>query len=229
LAQRWCLVTRYASFAAETLNIHEVSVNIVNVTGNIVCQVALEDSNNDKKTIQISPNTIEESLFMVDTQKSSLDDRRAGSLEMTLAIKWSRHDDSEINTTILPMPRFLVASSEPRVLAAVVKAESMSTTRIILEYTIENSSMHFLTFGLAMDPSETFAFSGPKQTSIQLLPLSRITVRFVLLPSIAGDWIQPNFIVRDRYFQKILKVIPTDGMKADKKGILVWVPPISDS
>lgn len=75
-----------------------------------------------------------------------------------------------------------------------------------------------------MNPSENFAFSGVKQGTVQLLPLSRRTIRFRILPSVSGDWIRPLFVVTDRYFQKILKVIPTEGMMADKKGVLVWVP-----
>jgi hypothetical protein len=31
-------------------------------------------------------------------------------------------------------------------------------------------------------------------------------------------------MVRDRYFQKVLKVVATEGMRSDKDGVLVWVP-----
>jgi hypothetical protein len=107
--------------------------------------------------------------------------------------------------------------------------------------------MHFLTFGIVMNPSEHFAFSGIKQGTVQLLPLSRRTVRFRLLPLINvggsgeadgngieskapggsnqdGEWIRINFVVRDRYFQKVLKVVATEGMRSDKEGLLIWVP-----
>lgn len=103
--------------------------------------------------------------------------------------------------------------------------------------------MHFLTFGIVMNPSEHFAFSGIKQGTVQLLPLSRRTVRFRLLPLIdidrgegridgkapgssdqEGEWIRINFVVRDRYFQKVLKVVATEGMRSDKEGVLIWVP-----
>lgn len=30
--------------------------------------------------------------------------------------------------------------------------------------------------------------------------------------------------MRDKYFQKVLRIIPTEGMKIDKDGLLVWVP-----
>jgi hypothetical protein len=88
--------------------------------------------------------------------------------------------------------------------------------------------MHFLTFGMVMSPNDSFAFSGVKQSTIQLVPLSRRVIRLKVLPSVRGEWIRPQFIVKDRYFQKILKVAPTDGMKIDKEGILIWVPPDED-
>jgi len=75
-----------------------------------------------------------------------------------------------------------------------------------------------------MESSDDFAFSGPKQKSLNLLPLSRRTVSFELMPVVYGKWIQPQFVVRDKYFQKVLRVVPAaEGMKVDKKGVLVWV------
>lgn len=72
------------------------------------------------------------------------------------------------------------------------------------------------------------------------MPLSRRTVRFRMLPLInvgangkeddtiakgrKGEWVRVNFVVRDRYFQKILKIVVTEDMRADKDGVLVWVP-----
>jgi len=83
--------------------------------------------------------------------------------------------------------------------------------------------MHFLTFNLTMEASEHLAFSGPKMKAVQLVPLSRHTVRYNLLAFKQGLWIQPQLTVVDTYFNKSLRVLPTDGMRADKKGILVWV------
>jgi hypothetical protein len=121
-----------------------------------------------------------------------------------------------------------VASSEPRVLASVTYSRVAGTniSLLALSYTIENPSMHFLTFGVLMHPSDSFAFSGVKQTSVQLLPLSRRTIRINALPSVRGEWIRPVLVVRDRYFQKVLRVVPaSEGLRADKEGVLVWVPP----
>ena len=50
-------------------------------------------------------------------------------------------------------------------------------------------------------------------------------MRFRLLPTVRGEWIGPiHCVIRDRYFQKVLKIAPTEGMKVEKEGILVWVP-----
>ena len=74
-----------------------------------------------------------------------------------------------------------------------------------------------------MDTSEEFAFSGPKNVSVQLVPLSRYSHRYTLLPFVKGVWISPHFRVYDTYFQKTLKVNATEGMRSDKKGVSIWV------
>ncbi|KAL3420764.1 hypothetical protein PVAG01_07209 [Phlyctema vagabunda] len=228
LAQKWCLTTRYASFATEDLVIEDIEVEVVGQNGGIQCYT-------EKITpiavggLRITPKSFEEAQFSTFTQKNSLDDRGTATLDVQLAIKWRRDlDNSALNTTLLPVPRLLVSSSEPRVLAAVSHPTALSPV-IHFDVIIENPSNHFLTFGLTMEPSEEFAFSGTKQSTLQLVPLSRRTVRFRLLPVTRGDWMGPvQCVIRDRYFQKILKIAPTDGMKLDKEGILIWVPPEDD-
>ena len=254
LAQKWCLTTRYASFAAEALIIEDIDISILSLNGGVSCTTIKSNHPNYSFPHFIQPNSISERQFSVITRKLSLDDRRSASLDLLLVIKWRRPSassgpDSTTNTTHLPIPRLLVASSEPRVLASVVYSPipDIALPLLTLSYTIENPSMHFLTFGILMNPSEHFAFSGIKQGTIQLLPLSRRTVRFRLLPLIDvggsgkgddnriegkapggsdqdGEWIRINFVVRDRYFQKVLKVVATEGMRSDKEGVLVWVP-----
>ena len=253
LAQKWCLTSRYASFAAEALIIEDVDISILSLNGGVTCTSTKSNHPDHSFPHAIPPNSISERQFSVLTRKLSLDDRRSASLDLLLVIKWRRPSassgpDSTINTTHLPIPRLLVASSEPRVLASMVYSlvPDLALPLLTLSYTIENPSMHFLTFGIVMNPSEHFAFSGIKQGTVQLLPLSRRTVKFRLLPLIDvgasvkgdgrmdgkapggsdqdGEWIRINFVVRDRYFQKVLKVVATEGMRADKEGILVWVP-----
>jgi trafficking protein particle complex subunit 11 len=122
----------------------------------------------------------------------------------------------------LTMPRLVIPMGEPRVLASATASE-MLPGMVHVNYTIENPSLHFLTFNLTMEASEHFAFSGPKTTVIQLVPLSRHTVRYNLLAFKRGLWIQPQLAVVDTYFNKTLRALPTERMRADKKGILVWV------
>jgi hypothetical protein len=254
LAQKWCLTTRYASFATEALIIEDVDISVLSLNGGVTCTTIKSDPLDHSFPHLIEPNSISERQFSVFTRKLSLDDRRSASLDLLLLIKWRRPStssdpDTTINTTHLPIPRLLVASSEPRVLASVVYSPvpDIALPLLTLSYTIENPSTHFLTFGIVMNPSEHFAFSGIKQGTVQLLPLSRRTIRFRLLPLIDvggsgkadgnriegkapggsdqdGEWIRINFVVRDRYFQKVLKVVATEGMRADKEGVLVWVP-----
>jgi hypothetical protein len=224
LSQRWCLTSRYFSFAAEDLIVEDLDVHVINTNGGIQCStkkaVVIPEGG-----VRVVPKSLDEAEFDVYTQKISLDDRGTATLDVSLAIKWRRDEEgSSINTTILAVPRLLVSSSEPRVLATVSYSATIPSM-IHFDVTIENPSNHFLTFGLTMEPSEKFAFSGVKQSTLQLVPLSRRTIRFRLLPFIRGEWIGPiRCVIKDRYFQKILKIAPTEGMKADKEGILLFVP-----
>lgn len=255
LGQKWCLTARYASFALSPLYVRSINLDTIALNGGIICSTTRypDSAPAPSAPTSIAPNTIQETQFSVSTRKISLDDRRSASLDLSLLITWSRTPSGPAHTTTLPVPRLLVASSEPRVLASIVATappakpaseadtESDSPAALMpglvdLVYSIENPSMHFLTFGVAMSPSEEFAFSGPKLSSLQLTPLSRRAVRFGLLPvpkrresadadgDAGGRWIRVVFVVRDRYFQKVLRVAPGEGMRADKEGVLIWVP-----
>jgi hypothetical protein len=228
LAQKWCLTARYASFATEELIVEDVDVEVLAVNGGIQCHTKKVTAMPDGG-VRVSPRSLEEAQFDAFTQKISLDDRGTATLDVSLAIKWRRDKEgADVNTTTLAVPRLLVSSSEPRVLAS-ISYSSTVPSMIHFDVTIENPSNHFLTFGLTMDPSEKFAFSGIKQSTLQLVPLSRRTMRLRLLPCIRGDWIGPiNCVIRDRYFQKVLKIAPTEGMKLDKEGLLIWVAPEED-
>jgi hypothetical protein len=228
LAQKWCLTCRYFSFASEDLVVEDLAVGVIGTNGNIQCS-STKATAIPEGGILVSPKSLDEAEFDIITHKTSLDDRGTATLDVSLAVKWRRGiEGSALNTTILAVPRLLVSSSEPRVLAAV----SYSTTipsAIHFDITIENPSNHFLTFNLSMEPSEKFAFSGIKTSNLQLVPLSRRTTRFRLLPFVKGDWIGPvRCVIKDRYFQKILKIAPTEGIRSDKEGLLVWVPPDED-
>ncbi|RYP20294.1 hypothetical protein DL765_002857 [Monosporascus sp. GIB2] len=251
LSQRWSLVTRYCSFASEDLSITDLDLEVLATYGAVTCTTRkAQPLPPDGQTI--SPKTIEEAHFDLVAQKASLDDRTPATAEFAFVIRWRRPRsarDAPSNTTTLPIPRFFVTVAEPRVLASVSysntptpsASSSFSSSAkppllIILDITIENPSSHFLTFGLTMEPSSSqggdtgveFAFSGAKTTTLNVLPVSRRSVTYRLLPLVRGAWIRPNLVVRDKYFQKVLRVVPTEGLKGDKDGVLVWVPPLED-
>ncbi|KXJ97098.1 Gryzun, putative trafficking through golgi-domain-containing protein [Microdochium bolleyi] len=249
LAQRWSLVTRYASFASEELRISNLSMKVIAARGGAVCSASREESGRAGNLI-IGPKTIEEASFDIVAQKISLDDRAPSTADLSFSIDWHRIDGSgsagPVNTTTLPLPPFFVTVSEPRVLARVTYTSpspppsSIETTAVsspptahshedpplvMLEIIVENPSSHFLTFGLTMELSDDFAFSGAKTTTLNVLPLARRSTTYRLLPLVRGAWVRPSLVVRDKYFQKVLRIIPTEGMKSDKEGLLFWVPP----
>ncbi|KAI0839829.1 Gryzun, putative trafficking through golgi-domain-containing protein [Hypoxylon sp. FL0890] len=237
LAQRWALATRYASFAQEDLAILDLDVNILSTQGAVSCKTSKSQTTAGDGAV-ISPKTIEEAEFELIAQKLDLDDRSPATADLSFIIKWRRLTSAKdvVNTTTLPLPRFFVTTAEPRVLAGVSyyspPASSSSSDPepqlLFLDITIENPSSHFLTFGLMMEPSDEFAFSGAKTTTLNVLPVARRSVTYRLLPLVRGAWIRPTLVVRDKYFQKVLKIIPTEGMKSDRDGVLVWVPPPED-
>lgn len=221
ISQAWCLSTRYASFAAAGLLVKDLDISI-RAPASVRCFVT-KKPNLPEGGQEIRPKTIEEASFDLVAQKMGLDDRTVAGLDISYNIKWTRLSDKDgpVNTTILLAPRMNIFGIEPRVLGSVSYVKDM----VVLEITIENASNHFLTFGLTMEPSEEFAFSGSKQTTVHLLPVSRRSATYRLLPLVRGAWVKPALVVRDKYFQKVLRVIPTGGMKLEKDGFSVWVPP----
>lgn len=226
LSQAWCLVTRYASFASEKLMVLDLDVEIAPAHG-VQCHISKRGTL-PSEGLEVSPKTIEEMQFDIVTKRASLDERNPMGLDVSFVIRWVRlgMDTGTANRTLLTVPRLPIFNTEPRVMASVsYTKEPEKDQMILLGITIENASNHFLTFGLTMDPSDEFAFSGAKQTTLNLLPISRRSMTYRLLPLVkGGSWIRPTLTVKDKYFQKVLRIIPTEGMKTDKEGFLVWVP-----
>lgn len=224
LAQNWSLVCHYASFASEDLKIIGTEMKVLSTHGDARCNV-VKQPDLPEGGVLVFPKTMHEARFDLTAQKLSLDDRHPVSLDLAFVVRWQRQGSAHTNTTSMPAGHYLVLGSEPRVLASIYSTHAGTTAGLLhLDVTIENPSSHFLTFGLSMDPSDEFAFSGTKQTTLHLLPMSRRTTTYRLLPLVRGVWVRPGLTVRDRYFQKTLRVIPTQGMKIDKEGFLVWVP-----
>jgi len=222
IAQKWGLRAKVASFADEQLVVSDLAVEVHSIHGGATCDVTKEF--NIEETA-MEPQILSEWGFSLDIRKNNLEERRSTALDTTLNITWKRTSDPLASpvTSSLPIPRIQIPSSEPRVLASSHLSPTILSL-IHLDYVLENPTMHFLTFELAMEASEDFGFSGPKLRTLHLLPMSRQTVRYNLLSNVEGDWITPNLKVTDRYFNKTLKVQGTEGMRLDKKGVGIWVP-----
>ncbi|KAF4977966.1 hypothetical protein FZEAL_5574 [Fusarium zealandicum] len=226
-AQRWCLLCHYASFAQEDLKVLGMEMKVVSCVGGARCNV-VQGPSVAQDGVVISPKTMHEAQFDLVAQKFTMEDRHPVTLELAFVIRWQRQNgtDEVVNTTTMPVGKYLVLGTEPRVLASVYhgRGEDGVPDLVQLDLTVENPSNHFLTFGVTMEPSDDFAFSGAKQTTLNLLPQSRRATTYRLLPSVSGAYLRPRLTVRDKYFQKVLRIIPTEGMKIDKEGLLVWVP-----
>jgi hypothetical protein len=206
----------------EQLVVKDLDVQVHVVHGGAACDVIKEF---EIEEMIVEPQVLNEWSFSLDVRKNNLEERRSTALDTTLNITWQRTSTPDAPSVIsaLPIPRIQIPSSEPRVLASAVLSGTVDSL-VHLDYTLENPTMHFLTFELNMEASEEFGFSGSKLRTLQLLPMSRQTVRFNLYPLVQGVWITPTLKVMDRYFNKNLKVQATEGLRMDKKGISIWVP-----
>jgi trafficking protein particle complex subunit 11 len=241
LTQKYLVKASVYSFASGELEIDSTNLVVHRVVGGAICTASSgrrKAEHNDEPPSKplatsktIAPDETQDYCFDLMAQKIKLGDRHAVGLDSTLEITWRRPGSSESAVSTLEIPRFVAPMAEPRVLLTdpvPLPASNPSTGLTVyqLKFTLENPSMHFLTFNLIMESSEDFAFSGPKATSVSLVPLSRHTVEYRLLLSKTNTWIGVNLGVVDAYFGKQLRVLPAgDGVKSDKKGnVNVWMP-----
>ncbi|KAK6451075.1 hypothetical protein FP744_10007326 [Trichoderma asperellum] len=233
LTQQWCLVCHYASFATEDLDVIGLDMQVTSVTPGGRCRVVNKPEFSADGMI-VAPKTMYEARFDLIADKITLDDRHPVAIDLAFVVRWRRRrsidgETGPVNVTTMIVGQYMVLGTEPRVLASVLHSSQEKAGLVRLDITIENPSSHFLTFGLAMEPSDAFAFSGSKQTTMHLLPMSRRTQTYRLMPLVRGVYVRPGLVVRDKYFQKVLRVIPTEGMKIDKDGLLVWIPPVHEA
>ena len=222
LSQRWLLTARIASFAAEPMRLEGIELRVLDISDRTVCTIN-STTVGDESTTLISPDELQGRQFELEVYKVDLEDRRSTVLGLQLEVRWRREGSgTPITTTIVAVPDLVISFGEPRILASAHKGHG-SDGLIHLNYMIENPSTHVLTFKLNMEPSDDFAFSGAKDGLVQLVPLSRYSVRYNLLPLVRGTWINPKFKVMDMHFRKMLRVNATEGMRTDKKGALIWV------
>ena len=227
IAQRWCLVCRYASFATEHLQIVSLDAQVLSAAEGTRC-ATIKRPSLPEEGLSVAPRAMHEAQFNITTQKLSLDGRSPATVDLSFILQWKRPGSSSVNTTALLTPRYPVLNTEPRVLASLSPPTSDEEELVNLNITIENPSSHFLTFGITMEPSDEFAFSGAKRTTVHVLPVSRRVTSYRVLPLVRGEFIRPGLVVRDKYFQKVLRVLPTEGMKLDKDGLMIWVPEAGD-
>ena len=222
LIQEWSVVATLASFALESLLVQSIILKIQEARYGTSCEIQKSDDTSPT-TITLGQNGSIDRSFRLKIQKQSLEDRRSSTLQFDLEVLWSlKSDDTNTATTLIPLPHLTIPFGEPRVLASIQKSATIAPL-IHVSYTLENPSMHLLTFQLSMDSNEDFAFSGPKIITVQLVPLSRHTVRYNLLPSRKGTWIRPNLKVVDVGYGKTLKVSAADGSKCNNNGLAIWV------
>ena len=242
IEQRWCLTSRIASFASEALIIASTSIIINKVSSNTACVVGdCQDAGQMDKVVEA--HEMVNIGHTIDTQRYSLEDRRASALDLSLAITWRRKETSpeSTTTTVLAVPSLTVPAAEPRVLCT---AETLNRGAgvMTITYILENPSIHFLNFTLTMEASDAFAFSGPKFRSVSLTPVSRIRVEYNILvyeveeeekqkkkvlgsDEQMGWWIFPVLRVTDPYFKRSLRILDAgDGVTSDGRGnIGIWV------
>lgn len=222
LSQNWSLMARIASVITEAIDIDDVSLQLPQRLNDTLCKFSPK-TKPSRDGSSLTPDNIERWHFDLELQKYSLDDSRPVKLNFLLEITWRRRGTQNAPSIAhLAVPELIIPFGEPRVLAS-AHAPQGKPASTMLQYTIENPSTYTLTFNLSMETSDEFAFSGPKATSIQLVPLSRHSVLYNIFPLIRGTWITPLFRVVDPYFSKTLKVQATEGFRSDSEGLHIWV------
>ncbi|EHY56195.1 hypothetical protein ABEF92_005713 [Exophiala dermatitidis] len=234
LRHRYVMAASICSFAAEPIVIEAILLTATKVVGGAVCSTSTgivrkeDDTQADKDAAAISsiilPDQTQIFDFELTIQKLKLGDRHTVGLDLALEIGWRRQGTEIVNTTVLEVSKLLAPMAEPRVLLTTtdmaVDLSEMHTRQ--LKFTIENPSMHFLTFNISMEASEDFAFSGPKICAPSLVPISRHTITYQIFPYKRDQWVAVQLKVVDAYFGQTLKVLPGgEGVKVDKKGNLL--------
>ena len=224
LRQLWNTTARLASFASESLVIQDVKLEVIDVHDSAICTIEPTVAPDVRPLAVIGPNEFHESRFDINSQKLDLDDRQSTVIQFQLEVRWRRNEpDAPITTTILAVPDLVIPFGEPRVLAAAGSVQGEESEFIPLDYTIENPSTHVLNFEISMETNEDFAFSGPKATTVQLVPISRHTVKYNIVPLVRGKWITPHLRVLDTHFNQVLKVHGIGAVRSDKRGASIWI------
>ncbi|PHH61364.1 hypothetical protein CDD81_442 [Ophiocordyceps australis] len=227
IAQLWRLRCNCMSFASEALRVVETHVEVGRCSQGQGAEwdIAKRDDEGDEgdEGVVVEPGGMVSRRFDVVGRKTRLGDRQAVALRLQFVVEWRRQGSGRVNASRLAVGDYVVLGSEPRVLAWLRERLVAAGGVMELGVAIENPSTHLLTFGLSMEPGQAFAFSGPKHSTVHVLPLSRRFVSWRLVPLLRGAAVRPRLVVRDKYFDKVLRVQATEGLRADKDGLVVWV------
>jgi hypothetical protein len=228
LLQRWAVVASVASFAEEPLILETVSLEVERTTPGLSCKLvrgSLEENS------EILPKTMRSHEFSLDTIRptSAKHHDRTQSITGNLKIKW-RHRDSKFESktsivSIIPVSPFILPPLEPRVVASAKHMPLNEKTPLtLISLSLENPTLHPLTFDITTPSSETCAFSGPKQLAVTILPYSRTKVEYRVLALVEkGAWVDMLIKVTDRYFQREVDVLPGEALREGEKGSVKWL------
>lgn len=163
--------------------------------------------------------------YSFDTCRNSSKEIRTVSAEAYLKIQWRRKGSNHINEYHIPIVRLNLPLHEPRV---ILDHEWTDNGYLRLMYYIENATNHILTYSVAMGSSSIFAFQGPKHKTLRVLPFTRRTMEYVLLPlslTTKESLRLPQFKIHDTYYKRTLVVIPANrSASSDRADIFVPNP-----
>ncbi|CAN6640603.1 hypothetical protein TRVA0_018S01090 [Trichomonascus vanleenenianus] len=159
---------------------------------------------------------------------------RSVAAQAQLRIAWSRVGSDTINQFYVPPIQLNLPLYEPRaILDYEVQGEYIKLT-----YYIENATGHILTYAVTMGSSALFAYQGPKNVSLRVLPYTRRKLEYLLLPLLNGALLQssdssrmlklPQMKIHDTFFKRTLVIVPAHGaLRADKQDLFVPNPTLA--
>lgn len=219
IRRRWSLSANILTLADTPVIIHSREFSFSSQQASIV---ALQTKGAVNKAFQYNERYTMVSHFEV-VRKDR--DSRVFDAEANLKIEWSRAETPDVRNIFEASPvRLTLPNQEPRVLAT---AEcDWSCNLVTIEYYIENSTSHILTFAVSMGTSPFFLIQGPKAFNMRLLPFSRRKVVYKTYPLDPGSINEPlpELRVFDTVYKQTLRVLSgnRDHLRV-KNGSLILV------
>lgn len=218
---RWRLQAFLESQASEEIVIKSSDLSVSRVGEGAKCSVSRESP----LDVSVAPLEHYERTLLLDIQRENLDEAHPSIIDSSLKVKWRRigAKEDDFTESIIQVPRLSLPTSEPRALATRYAMADDSSIRLVI--TLENPSMHYLSFETTVEPTDDFVLSGPTRCSTNLVPLSRHSLEYTILPMIHGAFIRPFVKTIDTHFNKLLRIHPGEDLAADEAGnIIIWVP-----